>query len=443
MKIPVSVLRAGLIFSKPVYIDNNNLLVPAGIEIRERDIEQLNEWGIETVETEGDIIGESSEDASVLEKVAAGQAGTAQPIKTAPDRVEGVQPAGQTKAPLVGGAQGTGQKRNAETKKPGIGRVGADHVKAILMNRQANEGQKIDIVFKNYLELINTLNDFFVYIASGKAGDVRTVHIIADRLLQAIKENRVTTIGYILGKKVESHELAKNSINAAILSALIAEGFEFSDQNMRQLVIGALLHDVGMLRLPKEILNKRGWLSPAETQQMQAHTYYSYHIVREELNFAEDIGRIAIQHHERWDGEGYPRHFRGQEIAMGARIVSVVDAFEAMVSEKPYRNSMMGYHAMKNILSDNFRRFDPEVLKVFVEIMGIYPIGSIICLNTGAVARVTDVRGEAPLRPKIRIMIDENGMELQPKEGKIVELLKEKNLFITRAIDPREFAKRA
>jgi hypothetical protein len=75
--------------------------------------------------------------------------------------------------------------------------------------------------------------------------------------------------------------------------------------------------------------------------------------------------------------------------------------------------------------------------------MGIYPIGSIIRLNTGAVARVTDVRGEAPLRPKIRILINENGMEIQPKEGKVIDLLKEKNLFITRALDPKNFAKRA
>jgi hypothetical protein len=83
------------------------------------------------------------------------------------------------------------------------------------------------------------------------------------------------------------------------------------------------------------------------------------------------------------------------------------------------------------------------VLKAFVKVMGIYPIGSIIRLNTGAVGRVTEVKGEAPLRPKIRIMIDENGREIQPQEGKIIELLSEKNLFITQALNPREFAKRA
>jgi HD-GYP domain-containing protein (c-di-GMP phosphodiesterase class II) len=402
MKIPVSALRAGFIFSKPVYIDEKNLLVPAGVEIRAKDIEHLRVWDIETVETDGDIIGESSEDIPEPGKAVREPAGP---------------PSGNGPA--------------------------AEPAKAALMGRVIPEEQKIDIVFQSYQDTIKKIDNFFVQIASGAVPDVRAVAAITDGLLQSIRDNRITTVGYILGSDVQSHELAKNSINTAILSALIAREFAFSDRNIRQLIAGSLLHDVGMLRLPREILDKRGGLSVEETRQMQVHPFYSYSVVCTELKFSEDVGRIAIQHHERWDGEGYPRHFRGQEIAMGARIVSVVDAFEAMVSEKPYRNSMIGYQAMKNILSDNSRRFDPDVLKAFVRIMGIYPIGSIIRLNTGAVARVTDVRGEAPLRPKIQIMIDEKGTKIQPKERKAIDLLKEKRLFITRALDPRTFAVQA
>jgi HD-GYP domain-containing protein (c-di-GMP phosphodiesterase class II) len=408
MKIPINALRAGFIFSKPVFIDDKNLLVPAGVEIREKDIEHLRAWGIATVETTGDIIGELSEDVPGPGKAVRGPADAGQPAVNA-----------------------------------SVAQATAGPVKAALIGRVIPEKQKIDIVFRNYQGIIKKIDDFFVQIASGAVPDARMVAVITDGLLQSIRDNRITTVGYILGSEVQSQELAKNSINTAILSALIAGEFEFSDQNMRQLIVGSLLHDVGMLRLPREILDKRGGLSPEETRQMQVHPFYSYNIIRGELKFSEDVGRIAIQHHERWDGEGYPRHFRGQEIAMGARIVSVVDAFEAMVSEKPYRNSMIGYQDMKNILSANSRRFDPDVLKAFVRIMGIYPIGSIIRLNTGAVARVTDVRGEAPLRPKIQIMIDEKGTDIRSRERKIFDLLKEKRLFITRALDPKMFAVQA
>jgi hypothetical protein len=101
----------------------------------------------------------------------------------------------------------------------------------------------------------------------------------------------------------------------------------------------------------------------------------------------------------------------------------------------------MGYQAMKNLLSDNSRRFDPDVLKAFIQTMGIYPIGSIVFLNNGALARVVEVQGSAPLRPKIRILIDEFGKVFTQDEGDLIDLLTEKSLFIARAVDPKEVAK--
>ncbi|MDR0760415.1 MAG: HD-GYP domain-containing protein [Treponema sp.] len=408
MKVPVSTLRAGLVFSKPVYIDDDNFLVPAGIEIREKDIEQLRSWHIETVETDGAIMSMSP--------------------GVVPESGEAV--AEQDVGQADGG--GSAEQDAAEQAE-----------EAALMGRILPEDQKIDLIFWNYLDIIKEIDEFFACIASGAIPDARVVTILTEDLIQTIRENRITTVGFILGSETPNRGLAKNSINTAILSALIAEEFGYSEQNLRQLITGALLHDVGMLRLPWEILDKRGQFSPEETWQMQAHPFYSYDVVYKELEFPEDVGCIVIQHHEYWNGEGYPRHFRRQDIAMGARIVSAADAFEAMVSEKTYRNSMIGYQAMKNILSDNSRRFDPDVLKTFVRIMGIYPIGSVIRLNTGAVARVTDVRKEAPLRPKIRILIDERGTAIQSQEGNVIDLLREKNLFITRALNHRHYAKRA
>jgi hypothetical protein len=317
----------------------------------------------------------------------------------------------------------------------------------LLSNRRTHvkhlRSWNIEFVFQKYLELIKQIDVFFICIASGTVPDVKIISGITDELLQTIQENRIITLGFILGNNIQGREPAKNSINTAILSALLAEEFAYSTQNMRQLIAGALLHDVGMLRLPWDIMDKRGGLSPEEIQQMRVHPFYSYQVACKELKFSEDVGRIVIQRHEYRDGEGYPRSFRKQEIAMGARIVSVADAFEAMVSEKSYRNSLIGYNAMKNILSDNSRRVDPDVLKAFVNIMGIYPIGSIIRLNTGVVAQVTGVRGEALLRPKIRIITDEQGVEIQPQERQVIDLFLEKNLFITGVLNPRDFAKRA
>ncbi|MDR2471098.1 MAG: HD-GYP domain-containing protein [Treponema sp.] len=399
-KIEVKTLHPGMIFSDPVYIEGNNLLVPAGIAIRKKDIDHLVKWGYETVLTDGnpvipDLFGKEEKQEA------------AEPVEATPG---------------MGGVN---------TKKKAPGTV------LSLVEVQENKG-----AYRSYTDLIERLDAVFSNIESGISVEPRTVDNLTGRLLQAIREERDHIIGFILGGEVSGHMMAKNSINTAILAALIAMELKFTHHKVMQVVTGALLHDVGMLRLPKEITGKSGGLSEAELQRMQAHPLYAYKIITKELLYPEDVGLVALQHHERWDGEGYPRRMAGADIDMGARIVSVADAFEAMVSEKPYRNSMMGYQAMKNLLSDNSRRFDPDVLAAFIKTMGIYPIGSIILLNNGAIARVTEVQGDAPLRPKIRILIDEFGKMFKQDEGDLIDLLAEKSLFIARALDPREMSKK-
>jgi HD-GYP domain-containing protein (c-di-GMP phosphodiesterase class II) len=206
--------------------------------------------------------------------------------------------------------------------------------------------------------------------------------------------------------------------------------------NRGKLLDAALLHDIGMLRLPKDILAKRGGLSQEEVTLMRTHPLHTYRIISKELNYPDEVGFVALQHHERWDGQGYPAGISGENIDIGARILSVADAFEAMVSKKPYRNSMVGYEAMKALMSDNQSRFDPDVLKAFIAIMGIYPIGSIVILNDAAVARVTEILPGAPLRPKVRILIDKFGQKQQ--NGEMLNLLTDKTHFISRAFNPKE-----
>jgi len=125
---------------------------------------------------------------------------------------------------------------------------------------------------------------------------------------------------------------------------------------------------------------------------------------------------------------------------MGARIVSVADAFEAMVSKKSYRESIVGYQAVKNMLADNARRFDPAVIMAFTKIMGIYPIGSIIRLNDESIARVLSINSNAPLRPVVEILLSKSGQIFKSGTGDVIDLLAEKSLFIKKAIDPAEFA---
>ncbi len=261
---------------------------------------------------------------------------------------------------------------------------------------------------------------------------------VVDGLNGELRVRRDELVQYILYGLQGVSSFEQNALNSAALSMLIARQMSMTEHKVLELATAALTHDIGMLRLPEAIVNKNGKLTAEELQQIRTHPIHSYKILVRELGYPDAIGQAALQHQERWDGTGYPRGLKGEKIQMHARIIAVADAFEAMISKRPYRDSMIGYRAMRTILGDNGRRFDPEILKVFIRTMGLYPLGSVVLLNTSSVGRVVAVNEAAPLRPKVKIMIDETGAWAQQDSGETIDLSKEKQLFIVRAIDPKD-----
>jgi HD-GYP domain-containing protein (c-di-GMP phosphodiesterase class II) len=413
--IPVKALRPGLIFTEPVYIDDINLLVPANIAVRKKDIQHLISWGIETVVTKGEIVmPEENDNPSII---GVNITGEGRPIPRTMYKTANTGDAAQPPA--------------APVQKKAI---------SILSLREVRENQED---YRTYLKLIEELDTVFDAYARKQDIPVRSVDVIANRLLSAVREQGGRIIGFILGGEVQNHQFAKCSVNIAILSARTAMALKLVPHKVLQVISGSLLHDIGMLKLPKNLLERQGELSAGELQLIRAHPLASYKIICKEMGLPEDTGIIAYQHHERWDGKGYPNKLAGANIDLRARIVAVADAFEAMVSEKPYRTPMEGSQAVKFLYADNGRRFDPEVLKAFIRTMGIYPIGSFVKLNNNAICRVLSVGTGAPLRPKVEVLIDENDRVFRPGEGRICDLVQEKDFFIACALDPREIAKHA
>lgn len=290
-----------------------------------------------------------------------------------------------------------------------------------------------------YKNAVSFLSDIFEKISRKESFNTTSVDTLADLIIKYVREQRNETISLIICSSA-GDGYAKSSLNCAIMSAVIAVFTNMDDRDIQQLVIGAILHDSGMLRISESIRNKNGKLIDSELKTLQMHTLYSYQIMSKELYYPEEVAQIALQHHERWNGAGYPQGTKETEISNGARIVSVADAFEAMVCERPYRNSMTGYFAMKNILSDNSRRFDPAVVKSFISSMGIYPIGSIVLLSDSSIGRVLSVHSNTPLRPELMLLIDSDGTEYKDRSGLIVDLLQERNLFILKALDIKSMA---
>ena len=373
-------IQPGSQFTADAYVDEQNLFVPAGTAVRARDLDGLKRWDVECVFCDGEL-----------------------------------------KAP--GSVAPAGNGKTADGKPTGTLGAFVDYK-----------------LYAEYTGMVDRLKAFMDKLADGEKVEPKILDQLAQDVLKLVREKDVVVVSAILSSDMQGYDLARGGVNCAILAIVVGQTMKLPPHRLSHLATGALLHDAGMLRVPKDIVHKKEALTTDETQKMRAHPLQSYRIAVKELQYPDDVGLIGLQHHERWDGTGYPRRTGGPEIDLLARIVSVVDAFEAMVSDKPYRNSMIGYAAMKNLLSDNQRRFDPDVLKAFIRSMGIYPIGSIVLLNNAAIARVVETHADAPLRPKIKLIVDELGQHFKDDTGEMLDLIAEKTLFIARALDPRELA---
>ena len=376
-KIRVSDLKPGIKFDQPVYVDDENILVPAEIRLKDKDIERLRKWGVEAVLTTGSIIDEEEE--KLVEE------------------------------------QTINDLKESRTYKE---------------------------LYQIYLTIVKQINIVFATIKQGKRVSAKDINNIAELIYQSVKRSPSEMAAFTIQAEKAPQGIAVDAVNCAILSLVTGFNLKLDEQKLHSLVQGALLHDVGMLKIPDSIINKSGNLHENEMKTIYGHTIHSYNIITAELGYPEEIGLIALQHHERWDGKGYPQQIAGDQIYVLARIVSLVDAFGAMVRDKPYRDSLIGYTAMRQILNDNSRRFDSNIIKIFIKSMGIYPMGSVVILNDGSIGSVIKGHASVPLRPVIRIIVDSTGTKYDNNSGQVIDLLNNKTLFIVRAINPQDLNKK-
>ncbi len=293
-------------------------------------------------------------------------------------------------------------------------------------------------VLKTYTKIVNRLDVVFKDIKDySKADKIEIDNIITDvfSLLRDKPEELKSMTMISLGPE---HDLVQSSLNCMIVSIILGRQLKIINSRLISLAVAALLHDIGMTKLPEVLLEKKSDLTEDELKVIHLHPLYTYKLITKSLKYKDEIGRIALHHHERWDGKGYPDNLTGKEIPFSSRIISVADAYGAMLKDRPYRGSMIGYKAMREILNDNSRRFDSDILKVFIKSMGIYPLGSLVILNDSSIARVSLVHNEAPLRPTVQILMTPAGRILKGDSEKFVDLITEKNLFIVRAISRDE-----
>ncbi|WP_232698944.1 HD-GYP domain-containing protein [Brevibacillus daliensis] len=229
---------------------------------------------------------------------------------------------------------------------------------------------------------------------------------------------------------ISSHSGAMyhHSVNVSVMATAVGMSLGYNTNQLRDLGIGAMLHDIGKIELPKELLDKKERWNKEEQEIAKTHTRLGFDILRKQHDISLLSAHVAFQHHERLDGSGYPQQLQGNKIHEYAQIVGICDLYDSLTTPRPWRKRFMPHDALEFILGSGGFLFSHHLVDAFRRHIAVFPLGSGVVLNTGESGVVCRVDPECCHRPTVRIMQDGRGNDIHdPYE---VDLKYELKLFV-------------
>jgi HD-GYP domain-containing protein (c-di-GMP phosphodiesterase class II) len=215
---------------------------------------------------------------------------------------------------------------------------------------------------------------------------------------------------------------AQHSLNVCVLSIVLGRHLNFSEKDLNITGLCGMMHDMGKMLIPLTILNKPGKLEGEELYTMQSHTTLGYELLKSSDNMHRSAIETALIHHERSDGQGYPRQIKPSGISEFAKIVTIADMYDAITSDRVYQKGRTHLEAINIMTNMAGTHLDPALVVKFIESLGVYPPGCLVEMTNGAIAIVVECNEKLKLRPKIIIILDEEKNPVQ--EQQIIDLSK-------------------
>lgn len=239
----------------------------------------------------------------------------------------------------------------------------------------------------------------YIYNNADSSEIVSATNNIAGELMSVISQNNAVAID-INALKTSDEYTFKHSVDVATISMVLAKQQGLSRKDIYEIGVSGLLHDVGKTKIPNEILNKPGRLDDEEFAIMKQHSVYGYHMIKDRPEFNNGICLGVLQHHEKMNGKGYPLGFDANKICPYAKILTVADIYDALVTERPYKSAFTQKDAIEMIMSMT-DELDLNAMKSFLESMILYPVDSLVTLSNGERARVVKNNPNYILRPTV------------------------------------------
>ena len=298
-----------------------------------------------------------------------------------------------------------------------------------------------------YFKSISLVKEVIESINQQKALNIRKAKRLMQNAVNAIMQDESTLLGLANIKNYDEYTF-NHSVNVAIYAIALGQRIGIPKKHLSHLGMAGLFHDIGKTKIPKEILNKSGKLSSQEWTMMRAHPLVGAEIVMRMKEWGELSTRLidaAFEHHLKYDLTGYPRLTRKRKITLFGRIVTIADFYDALVRPRVYnRFPYVSEKILGLMLERSGKDFDPAIVKVFINMIGIFPLGTLVLLNTNEMGIVSQIQEDSELidRPKVCLLYYSDG---DYRKGKMVDLremdegTKDFKRSIVKTLDPNEY----
>lgn len=297
----------------------------------------------------------------------------------------------------------------------------------------ARRGESAELAWEAYSGAIDLLREVDKLAkGGGTPPSPGQIHGSVRSLVDNVLTNR-TAMLKLAGLKDYDEYTYYHSANVAILSLVLGSMITSDQRFLASLGAGALMHDIGKLSVELEILNKKGSLSSEEWEKLEEHPQIGAAMVAAMPGTDSTAIVTILEHHMRYDGSGYPKRVPERPQHLSGRIVAIADAFDAMTSRRSYSPALMQDEAMATLMESAGTKLDPELVKLFVRALGVFPPRSLVLLSDGRIAVVLAPCNDDPMRPLVRVITSAGGDLVEPID---IDLCAQPEYAVDRCIDP-------
>ncbi len=313
----------------------------------------------------------------------------------------------------------SGRLMRVSTRFDSTGRIAALFGSHRAYRNKVPTQQEAPQAIRAYDSATEAMREVLGHLRTGAGIDVEQVQRAAAPLIDSVLRNQDAMAWLVYLRKRDEYAF-HHSIASSVWAVILGRHLGFDRTGLDTLAMGGMLLDIGKAKLPEELSQRSGRLTPAEYELMKKHVEHGLQMVKLTPGINADVLAMVGGHHERADGSGYPKGLKGADIPVFARIAGLVDCYDAMTSRRPWAGAKSAYDAIRELNGLAGVQFQKEMVEQFVQAMGMFPTGSVVELNSGEIGIVIEQNRIRRLRPKVMVVL---GADKEPlREFRTVDL---------------------